>query len=40
VARGRKVSPFDNSTPLRAESTPAPTAPANAGNSVKVAALS
>jgi soluble lytic murein transglycosylase-like protein len=40
VARGRTVSPFDNSTPLRAESTPAPTAPANAGNSVKVAALS
>ena len=40
VARGRTVSPFDNSTPLRAENAPAPTAPANAGNSVKVAALS
>jgi len=40
VARGRTVSPFDNSTPLRAENAPAPTAPANAGTGVKVAALS
>ncbi|WOP14535.1 transglycosylase SLT domain-containing protein [Ottowia sp. SB7-C50] len=40
VARGRTVSPFDNSTPLRAENAPAPTVPANAGTGVKVAALS
>jgi hypothetical protein len=40
VARGRNVSPFDNGTPLRADSTPAPAAPATGGASVKVAALS
>ncbi len=40
VARGRNVSPFDNGTPLRAESAPTPPAPAVAGGAVKVAALS